>query len=238
MAYASTALALVVGLALVVAVASLGRGPLGAPKVQFGRSDSVYYTRRTTKEDAIALGRALKEIGFFVDHGAAVVLTKGTGGTVVSFVLHQGAWNVPDTVSTFGEIGRRIGPSVGGFPFRLWLVDEKLVMQKDLAVGKETIGTRDIVYYYGSATSQDALALGQSLRSAGAMQDRGSTVVLAKGDGTTVSFVVQQKPWERPETVAVFESLMRQIAPSVGGLPLRLRFLDAGGVLHKEVSIL
>ena len=97
---------------------------------------------------------------------------------------------------------------------------------------------RDIIYYYGSATSEEAIALGQSLRSAGAMRDVGATVVLAKGDVTTVSFVLRQDPWERPEVVATFESLMRRVAPSVGGLPLTLRFLDSGGTIHKEVSIL
>jgi len=156
---------------------------------------------------------------------------------VVSFVLSQGAWNRPDAISNFGEIGRRIAASVGGFPFKVRLVDEKLAVQRDLAVGKETIGMRDTIYYYGSATSEEALALGQALRSAGAMQDMGSTIVLAKGDVTTVSFVVRQTPWESPEAVAVFETLMRQVAPSVGGLPLKLRFLDPGGVMHKEVSI-
>jgi hypothetical protein len=239
-AKASTGLTLGIGLALVIALATanFGSHSRDIPKVIVGTKDLVYYYRGAKKEDAIALGKALKEIGFLNDSGAGVVLAKGRNGTVVSFVLSNGGWDRPDAISNFGEIGRRIAPSVGGFPFRVWLVDQKLVIRKDLAIGKETIGMRDTVYYYGSATSQEAVALGQSLRSAGAMKDVGATVVLAKGDVTTVSFVVRQTPWESPEAVAAFESLMRRVAPSVGGLPLKLRFLDPGGVMHKEVSIL
>jgi hypothetical protein len=236
-AYASTGLATGIGLALVFALATVARPP-DAPAVMFGARDVIYYARHATKEDAIALGQALKGIGFMTDQGSGVVLAKGGAGTVVSFVMADGAWDRPDAISRFGEIGRRIADSIGGFPFKVRLLDQKLAVRRELAVGRETIGMRDIIYYYGSATSEEAIALGQSLRSAGAMRDVGATVVLAKGDVTTVSFVLRQDPWERPEVVATFESLMRQVAPSVGGLPLTLRFLDSGGTIHKEVSIL
>lgn len=230
-------LALGIGLAFLIALATERRST-DAPKIRVGSNDVIYYVRRATAKDAGELARALQEIGFLTDRGAGVVLSKGAGGAVVSFVLSSGAWDQPDAIFNFGEIGRRIAPCVGGFPFRVWLVDAKFAKRRELVVGKETIGMRDTIFYYGSATSQDAQALGQSLRSAGALQDTGSTVVLAKGDVTTISFVVQQKPWERPEVVAVYEKLLRRVAPSVGGLPAKLRFLDAGGVMHKEVSIL
>ena len=236
-AYTSIGLVTGIGLALVIALATATRST-AAPKVMVGTRDMVYYTRRATKADAIALGNALKGIGFMTDQGAGVVLAKGASGTVVSFVLAEGAWDRPDAISNFGEIGRRVADSVGGFPFKVRLVDQKLAVRRELAVGKETIGMRDTIFYYGSATSEEATGLGRLLRSAGAMQDVGATVVLAKGDVTTISFVVRETPWERPEVVAAFESLMRRVAPSVGGLPLVLRFLDSGGVMHKEVSIL
>ena len=235
----SNGLAVCLGLALTIAIAMASRST-HAPKVMVGAKDAIFYYGNATKEDASALGHALKKIGFLTDQGAAVMLGKGKsqGSTFVSFILKSGVWDLPDATSRFGEIGRLIAPSVGGFPLKVRLVNENMVVQKELAVGKETIGMRDTIYYYGLATSQDAVALGQALRSVGAMKDAGVTIVLAKGDETTISFVLKQAPWEHPEVVAVFESLMRQIAPSVGGLPLKLRFLDSGGVLHKEVSIL
>jgi hypothetical protein len=235
----STGLALGIGLVFAIILFTAHRAT-EVPTVMVGANDLVYYYAGATKEDAIALGQALKAIGFFADRGAGVVLSKdrGSGGPVVSFILNDGAWDLPDAIFQYGEVGRGVAPSVGGFPLKVRLVDSKLAVKKVLRVGKETIGTRDTIFYYGSATSEDAVALGQSLRSAGALKDTGVTVVLAKGDGTTVSFVVKQNPWERPEVVAVYEGLMRQIAPSVGGLPLKLRFLDSRGVIHKEVSVL
>ncbi len=202
-----------------------------------GAKDQVIYLHRATKEDAAALGQALQSIGYFKDKGAGVSLDKTRGGTVVSFVLSEGAWSEPNVISVYGDMARLIAPAVGGFPIKVQLVDQKLVIQKDLTVGKELVGMRDTVYYYGSATQEDARMLGQSLRTAGAMRDTGMTVVLAKGDVTTLSFVVHQTPWERPEAVSAFEALTRQVAPAVGGLPVRLRFLDTTGRSRKEVSI-
>ena len=202
-----------------------------------GATDQVIYYRRATKEDAAVLGRALKNIGYFTDKGAAAVLDKSRGGTVVGFVLSEGAWSLPTAISDYGDMARLIAPAVGGFPFTVRLLDQKLAVRKELAVGKELVGMRDAIYYYGSATQEDARMLGQALRSAGALRDTGMTVVLAKGDVTTLSFVVHQTPWERPEVVTVFEALTRQVAPAVGGLPLKLRFLDTTGRSRKEVSI-
>jgi len=238
-AIAPTGLALGVGLAFVIALSTPHRSTK-ALSVTVGTRDLVYYYGGATKEEAVALGQALKKTGFFANLGAGVGLSKGKdgGSNVVSFVLREGAWNLPDAIFRYGEVVRGIAPSLGGFPLKVKLVNGQLAVKKVMTVGKETIGMRDTIFYYGSATAEDAAALGQSLRYAGALKDTGVTIVLAKGDGTTVSFVVKQNPWERPEVVAVYESLMRQIAPSVGGLPLKFRFLDPHGVVQKEVSIL
>ncbi|MEI9972561.1 MAG: hypothetical protein WDO73_11190 [Ignavibacteriota bacterium] len=134
-------------------------------------------------------------------------------------------------------MARLIAPAVGGFPLKVQLLDQKLVIRRDLVVGKELVGMRDTIYYYGSATEEEARSLGQSLRTAGAMRDTGMTVVLAKDDVTTLSFVVHQDPWEHPEAMNAFETLTRQVASSVGGLPVKLRFLDTGGRSRKEVSV-
>jgi hypothetical protein len=207
------------------------------PKVKVGDKDEVIYLHRATRQDAAALGQELQRIGYFTDRGGAVVLDKSGSGAVISFVLRDGAWSQPNALSEYGDIARTIAPVVGGFPIQARLVDEKLAVRKKLAVGKELIGMRDTIYYYGSATQEDARILGESLRSAGAMHDTGITVVLAKGDATTLSFVVNQTPWEHPEAVTAFEALTRQVAPAVGGLPVTLRFLDTTGRSRKEVAI-
>lgn len=229
-------LVLGVGLALVCAITKTTRST-GVPEVIIGTKDQVAYLQRATKEDANALGHALKIIGYFTDRGGLVLLEKSRRGTVVSFVLREGAWSQANAISDYGDIARLIAPAVGGFPFQVHLLDEKLGVKRELAVGKQMVGSRDTIYYYGSATQEDARTLGQSLRSAGALRDTGMTVVLAKGEVTTLSFVVHQTPWERPEVLSVFEGLTRRVAPSVGGLPVRLRFLDTNGRSRKEVSI-
>jgi hypothetical protein len=165
------------------------------------------------------------------------VLDKRQGSTIISFVVSDTDWSKPNAISDYGNTGRLVAPAVGGFPLKVRLLDARLKERRSLTVGKQLVGMRDTIYYYGSATAEEAQKLGQSLRSAGALRDTGMTVVLAKGDVTTLSFVVNQSPWERPEAMSVFEALTRQVAPTVGGLPVRLRFLDTAGRSRKEVFI-
>lgn len=230
-------LAVAVGIGMICSVAKTTQSPQ-MPKVMFGSKDAVIYLHKASKEDATSLGNALKGIGYFADKGAGVVLEKSKGGgTVMSFVLSDGAWSQPNAISDYGDMARLVAPAVGGFPLKVQLLDQKMAVRKDLTVGKEIVGMRDNIFYYGSATEEEARTLGQSLRTAGALRDTGMTVVLAKGDVTTLSFVVHQSPWERPEALNAFETLTRQIAPVVGGLPIKLRFLDTTGRSRKEVSV-
>jgi hypothetical protein len=200
-------------------------------------NDEVYYYRRATKEDALALGHALQGTGFFNGRGTSVLLWKGSSPTVVSFVLNDGAWDHPNAISNFSEIGRRIALSVGGFPIQVQLIDARRVIHKHVTVGKAIIGSRDVLYHFGTATQADARALGAALQSAGYFTDRGVTVALLKGEGTVISFVVQERMWDEPAAVATLDRLVRQVAPSVGGLPVHLRLLDRDMAIKKEVEV-
>jgi len=206
-------------------------------RVIIGSKDEVYYYHAATKADAGALGEALRKTGFFNDRGTTVLLSKGTAGTVVSFVLNDGGWDHPDAVYSFEEIGRRIASSVGGFPIKVRLIDSRRLLHKELVVGKAAIGTRDVIYYFGSATEASARSLGQSLRSAEFLQDLGASIVLSKDGGTAISFVVGDGVWERPEVVAAFQRLVRLAAPSVGGLPIQLRLLNEGMEPKKSLMV-
>src|ERR1017187_5010440 len=64
-------------------------------KVIVGNKDEVYYSQGATNKDAEALSEALKAAGFFNGKGADVALSKGAGGSVVSFVAKDGAWDRP-----------------------------------------------------------------------------------------------------------------------------------------------
>jgi hypothetical protein len=92
---------------------------------------------------------------------------------------------------------------------------------------KVVVGTKDEVYYTGSATQADATALGNQLKSIGYFSDKGVTVLLDKGQsGTVVSFVVKEGIWDKPDMVASFDEIGRAVAPSIGGLPIEVRLVN------------
>jgi hypothetical protein len=96
-----------------------------------------------------------------------------------------------------------------------------------------TIGTKDQVIYSGSATEAQATALGNALKSDGYFQDRGVTVLLNIGaNGTTISFVVGDGVWNQAGTMGQFEEVGREIADSVGGLPVTVQLMDT----HEDVE--
>ena len=207
------------------------------PRVAIGKNDEIYYYRRATKEDALALGKALQGTGFLNDRGTSVLLWMGGGPTVVSFVMDEGAWNHPHVVSNFSELGRRIATSVGGFPIQVHLVDAHRTIHRKMNVGKLMVGAKDWVYYFGDATEADAKALANALRTEGYFTDTGASVALLKGEGTAISFVVQDDLWSRPAVTATLELLVRRIAPSVGGLPVELRLVDGNMDIKQTVTV-
>lgn len=229
-------LALLIGMAgLTVAV--MRRSKPVAPKVIIGDSDEVYYSHAATSEDAATLGHALQSMGYFRNRGSAVLLSRNKGGTVVSFVLADGLWNNAAAVTSFEEIGRRIAVVTGGFPLEMNLVDAAWKIQKALEIGKTRVGSRDEIYYLGSATKDDAEALGRALRVAGYLQDLGVSVTASKGEGTAIGFVVGEGVWQQPEAVVRFANLARQVAPSIGGLPIQVRLLSPEMEIKAEVSV-
>jgi hypothetical protein len=208
-------------------------------KVVIGANNSIYYSGSAKKEDARSLGNALKKIGFLTDKGNTVLLSKGKDGTVVSFVVTEPAWTHPETVFVFEEIVREVAPSVGGYPVTLRLLNSAQQTMKELTVGRVTVGTIDELYYLGSATQSEAVALGQLLKSAGFFAGQGATVFLSKGDGgTAISFVVTDNGmWDQPDYLEPFEAFVHQSALSVGGLPIKLLLRDTTLQAKKVVTV-
>jgi len=92
---------------------------------------------------------------------------------------------------------------------------------------KVVVGTKDEVYYTGSATQADATILGNALKADGYFTDKGVTVLLDKGtSGTTVSFVVKEGIWNQPDMVASFDEIARQNAAAIGGFPIKVRLIN------------
>lgn len=100
------------------------------------------------------------------------------------------------------------------------------------------IGTRDQVIYSGLATKANAIALGNTLKRAEYFQERGATVLLNKGIGnTTISFGVQDGVWNQAGILSSFEELAREVAPTVGGLPIQVHLVDSRGDVEETSMV-
>jgi hypothetical protein len=106
-------------------------------KVMIGEKDNIFYSGSSTEAEAKALGDSLKRIGFFTDRGVSVLLSKGKEGTIVTFIVKEGAWDKPEMVSVFENIGRQVAPSVGGPPITVRLADTMRQTKKEIAVASE-----------------------------------------------------------------------------------------------------
>ncbi len=107
----------------------------------------------------------------------------------------------------------------------------------NLVAKKITIGSKDEVRYGGTATAQEARALGESLKTQGYFQDNDVIVVLTKGpDGTIITFIVVEGTWNNDNLLPVFEQMVRTAGPAVGGLPIKLRFASGQSRLQEQTN--
>jgi hypothetical protein len=115
---------------LIIVAGALALG--GEHRVVIGTKDEVYFVGAATKADALALGEALKKDGYFQDHGVAVILSKDTDGTAISFVVKEGAWDDPSMIAGFQAVGRQLAPVVGGFPIQIRMVNALKQTKKEI----------------------------------------------------------------------------------------------------------
>ena len=233
---AATVLASALGAALLVIVGYYATHRSHGPsKVILETKDEVYFTHSATKEDAEALGAALELTGFFNGRGATVQLSKGTSGTIISFVLNPGGWDHPMTVLSFEEIARRCANSVGGFPVHVRLCDAAWGVRKEVIVGRVDAGGKDEIFYYGSATDAEAAAVGRALQQAGYLTGAGASVTLTKDNGAAIGFVLGNGAWDQPGTVTGFEALARRAAKTLGVAAIELRLLSPQMEVEKDI---
>ena len=208
-----------------------------ASSVTVGKYD-IQFSGVATRQEAHKLGQALQSAGYPQDHRSTILFSKTKEGTTsVGFVVADGIWSHPEMVTAFENFARQVAPAVGGFPIQVQLLDTQKEAQKDLNVGRAAVG-KDEVFYYGEATDADGTALAQQLKTIGFFDNSGASVFLSKGDdGTAISFVVREGIWEQPDKVAIFQHVVRDCAPAVGGLPVKLRFLTATTELRKEIVV-
>lgn len=203
--------------------------------VTIGSKDQIIISGTASKADATALGNALKTAGYFQDRGVTVLLDKESSGTSISFVTKEGFWNQPGVQSSFEQITWQVAPSVGGFPVTMKIVDSNNTVEKTSNVGKANFDGGDAVIYMGSATQADAQTLGQRLKTIGYFLGKGADVFLTKhDDGTTLAYVVGSDAWTNPETAGDFETITRDVASSIGGLPVHMDLDDTTLTVKKD----
>ncbi len=227
---------------VLVVLAGLGYGAYSYTQkggtVTVGTKDEVTYSGTATKDQATALGNALKSNGYFQDRGVTVLLDMGSSGTTISFVVQEGAWNQPAELFKFDEVGREVAGSVGGLPVKIQLMDSKEDVEKSSSVGEVKFTGGDSVVYEGEATQAQGQALGQQLQTIGYMTGKGVDVFVGRHTGATIlSFVVADGVWNQPETVSGFEAVARAVAPSIGGLPVRLRMVSNKLEVEKDETV-
>lgn len=231
-----------IGMAVLAVLSAAILGPilvssLNEHKVVVGTSE-VYYKGSATKEEAASLGNTLTTKGYFGDTANSTFLEKGKGGTIVSFVLREGAWDEQGVVQAFQEIGSQLAPSVGGFPIKVRLINQNRETKKEFTVGKLDLGSEDNIFYYGDASEADAKAFADALKADGYFGGKGSSVLLAKdGAGTVISFVVKDGFWDDPAHVSTFEKIVKKTAKSVGGLPVTMRLVNSSVEVKTEVVV-
>jgi hypothetical protein len=134
---------------------------------------------------------------------------------------------------------------IGSYAFTLLLIGSLIafVVYRGRSSGGNPPGSRlsvgsDHVYYSGSATTEDARALGQTLKAVGFFNNRGVNAVLWRGaSGAVVSFVCKAGTWDSRDQILQFEDLGRLIAPSVGGFPITVRMLDNHGKARRDIGV-
>jgi hypothetical protein len=210
---------------------------LSPKKITTGNLD-VYYSGSATQSDAQGLGDALAKIGFAPTTKASVFLSKSKSeAPIVSFVVQDGFWNRPSVVLAFGNIAQSVAPTLGGYPLKVRLINGKQETQKEFLVWNKVMGTDENICYFGTATEAEATALGESFQHNQYLVNRPWEVFLTKGnDGTTISFAMTGG-WDEPAKVAIYESLVREGAPSVGRLPVRLQMLNTNLEIQKEEMV-
>ena len=197
-------------------------------KVVVGTKDEVYFRGSATKQEAQSLGDALKKGGYF----------KGKDGTSISLVLREGAWDEPGMLATEEEAMREVADSVGGLPIHVKLMNSMEQVKKEGVVGRASVDGKDEVFYFGQATEAEGLALCRSLTTEQYFSGRGASVMFSKdSDGAVMSFVVADGFWEDASHVAGFEAVVRAVAPSMGGLPIKLRLVTTALDDKKDVVV-
>jgi membrane associated rhomboid family serine protease len=103
---------------------------INGKSLTIGKLDTIVYSGTATDKDAKQLGQTLTTIGFLRDRGALVLYSRGQGGSVVSLIVKEGAWDNPQLAVQFNFLGRMISGTTGT-PLKLRLLNKGREVKKE-----------------------------------------------------------------------------------------------------------
>ena len=211
-----------------VALMAMNYRRLGEPK----KGTATFFIGLVVTVLASAIGYFLPSTGSIAVGVSLAVATRGAAQ------YRQGA-ALAQHEARGGQLSSRWAATGIGLAFLAALC--AIIVAGALVLGGEhraVIGTKDEIYFTGTATKSDAQSLGEALKKVGYFQDRGVTVILSKDqDGTAISFIVKDGIWDDASMVAVFQEVGRQLAPAVGGFPIKVRLDNALKQTKKEIVL-
>lgn len=226
---------LVVGIAVAALVYFGRQGRIGT-RFEISKNEAVFYSGKSTEQDARTLGKLLTTAGFFIGEGTRDVLLRkdDDGVTIVSFVVKDGSWDEADKVAIFRIMGTSLASNfTDGQPLLVRLVDTKLNPKKELQIensfGKRfEVSEQEGVYYSGGFTEDEASKLAKMLKDAKYFQGSGARDVFLKKtpEGTKIQFIVKDGIWDDPGMILAHKQLLTSIAPSINPAPVTLEMLD------------
>ena len=193
-------------------------------------------------------GSASLSMPFNADETLPAVTTvkssKIVDGNVVVYDTQQKRppypWEKPELIASMKFIGPEIASAAGGLPFTIRLLNGKGELRHEVKIDSAAVlvGKRDRIVYSGQATADDARALGAALQQEGFLKDFGITVYLTKSAGPPeISFVVGPDAWDNPKMSAFLEGIVRKVASSIGGLPIKVDLIDGDKTLRKQLTV-
>jgi membrane associated rhomboid family serine protease len=99
-------------------------------RLTIGKSDTIVYSGTATGEDARRLAQALTTIGLLKDRGVLVLYSRGQGGSVISLIVNEVAWQDPKMAAQFNFLGRFISMATST-PLKLRLLDTQREVKKE-----------------------------------------------------------------------------------------------------------
>ncbi len=148
-------------------------------------------------------------------------------------------WTDPKFLNMLRILGPQVASAAGGPPLTIRLLNGQGQLRNEARIDASDVAFGlDHVQFSGQATEQQARELGAALQAQHFFSGGGTVVLLSKSPaGTSVSFTLQQGAWDKPGVIKEVQALGRKIAPSLGGLPLKVEIIDDNFITRKELLI-